>query len=152
MEASGQIEATSTAGAGTAKRGPPPVELSLPARPESVALARAEAARLGEALGYDDARIGDLRTVVSEACMNAALHAYETVAGDFQLRVDPGKDRVMITVTDHGQGIRPRPAFESPSARLGLLLIAALSSRLEISNRGGRGTLVRIDFGPKPPA
>jgi serine/threonine-protein kinase RsbW len=123
-----------------------PVCLSLPARPESVAAARHAVADLGARLGYSQLRLHDLRTVVSEACMNAAVHAYEEPGGEFEVWAAPRVDGMRIDVSDRGTGIRPRPAFDSPSARLGVLLIAALASSVEISSRSGGGTNLRIEF------
>jgi anti-sigma regulatory factor (Ser/Thr protein kinase) len=82
--------------------------------------------------------------------MNAAVHAYPTGPEDeeaeFELRAEVEKDAISVTVVDEGTGIRPRPAFDSNSARLGLLLMAALASRLEIRSRSGGGTSLRIDL------
>lgn len=121
-------------------------ELTLPARPESVSIARRAVSELGHELQLSDRRVGDLRTVVSEACMNAAVHAYDAPGGEFELRAEPDGGAVAITVSDRGGGIRPRPALGSPSARLGLLLIAALSDSVEISSRHGGGTQLSIRF------
>lgn len=127
------------------------MELTLPARPESVATARHEVARLGRQLGYTERRVDDLRTVISEACMNAAVHAYEGLDGKFEVHATPHEDKISITVSDRGTGIRPRPAFDSPSARLGILLITALASSLQISSRRDGGTRLRICFAPDQP-
>jgi serine/threonine-protein kinase RsbW len=152
MGASTEIgaELGSTAG-GRPPPGPPsPIYLNLPARPESVAAARRAVTRLGRRLGYADERLHDLRTVVSEACMNAAVHAYDEAGGTFEVRAAPHQMGISITVSDRGVGIRPRPAFDSPSARLGVLLIAALASSVEISSRAGGGTRLRIEFASAP--
>ena len=58
----------------------------------------------------------------------------------------PGEDELTITVTDDGEGIRPRPASEGSSGRLGLLLIAALASRMEIARRPEGGTRIEARF------
>ena len=118
--------------------------LTLPARPESVAIARHAIDEVGRRMAFPDQRMGDLRTVVSEACMNAAVHAYDGPAGQFELQARPNGDAVVITVTDSGSGIQPRPAIGSPSARLGLLLIAALSESVEISSLPGGGTRLQM--------
>jgi anti-sigma regulatory factor (Ser/Thr protein kinase) len=120
------------------------VHLTLPARPESVAIARREVASLGARLGLEQDRIDDLRTVVSEACTNAAVHAYRGADGTFELRAVPRRSALAITVTDRGDGIRPLPASQSSSGRLGLLLMAALASRVEISERPGGGTKLSL--------
>lgn len=125
--------------------------MTLPARAESVGIARRRVAELGREMNLGERRLGDLRTVVSEACMNAAIHAYERPdadagEGDFSVSADVRPDAVTVTVADRGTGICPRPAFGSSRARLGLLLIAALASRFEIRSRPGGGTSVRIEM------
>jgi anti-sigma regulatory factor (Ser/Thr protein kinase) len=122
------------------------VSLTLPAKPESVALARREAAELGARLNLTQRQIDDLKTLVSEACTNAAIHAYDGAGGSFDFRVTPRANAILITVADDGDGIRPRPASERSSGRLGLLLMAALASRVEISERPGGGTRLSIRF------
>jgi serine/threonine-protein kinase RsbW len=130
--------------------GAPMVDLTLPARAASVASARHEVAALAQQLGFSERRVDDLRTVVSEACMNAAVHAYEDLDGEFNVVAAPSEEGLSITVRDRGNGIRPRPAFDSTSARLGLLLIAALASSVEIASRREGGTRVHIRFGREP--
>jgi anti-sigma regulatory factor (Ser/Thr protein kinase) len=107
-------------------------------------VARKTVRDFGHKLGLSERRIDDLRTVASEACMNAAIHAYDTSGGEFEFEARASKGEVAILVSDRGEGIRPRPAFESSSARLGLLLMAALSNSLEIRHRDGGGTTVRV--------
>lgn len=126
----------------------PGVSLTLPARPESVGVARHEVADLGERMGLPRERVDDLRTVVSEACANAAEHAYAEGddEGAFELRAVPRSGWIAITVSDRGGGVRPRPASERSSGRLGLLLMAALASKVEISNREGGGTRISLRF------
>ncbi|MGI9020983.1 MAG: ATP-binding protein [Solirubrobacterales bacterium] len=122
------------------------MSISLPARPESVGIARREAAGLGERMGLSRERIDDLRTVVSEACANAAQHAYQGGEGAFALRAVPRRDWIAITVTDQGGGVRPQPASERSSGRLGLLVMAALASKFEISARPSGGTRLSLRF------
>jgi hypothetical protein len=49
-----------------------------------------------------------------------------------------------VAVRDFGRGISPRPGVERPSLRIGLALIAALSSSFEISGGVERGTEIRM--------
>ena len=53
------------------------VEFSLPAQAENVPLVRHALAGLAEALEMEPAEVADLKTVVTEACMNVVVHAYE---------------------------------------------------------------------------
>lgn len=121
------------------------VEFSLPARAENVALVRHAIAGFAEVLEMEGAEIADLKTVVTEACMNVVTHAYE---GDQigPLEVDAwaeGGDLV-VSVRDYGSGIRPLADVERRSLRLGLPLMAALTSSFEISRGRGGGTEIRM--------
>jgi len=98
----------------------PNVRLKLSNRPENVALVRAVLAGVAEAIDLDAEQLDDIRTAVTEACNNAALHAYE--GGEGPLEVDvrlPAEGRVAVVVRDAGIGIEPRdqaPAAEESAA------------------------------------
>jgi anti-sigma regulatory factor (Ser/Thr protein kinase) len=118
------------------------LEMSLPAKAENVAVVRHALAGLAEEIGMDEAGIADLKTVVTEACMNVVVHAYEGEPGPLEVEAEPQPDGLTVTVRDSGVGIRPRPEAEPSSLRLGLSLIAALSSRFSFSGGLDRGTEV----------
>ena len=119
--------------------------MSLPAKAENVAVVRHAIAGLAERIGMDEAAIADLKTVVTEACMNAVVHAYpEDETGLLEIEADPDLDGLTIAVRDFGRGISPRPGVDRPSLRIGLALIAALSSSFEIRGGIGRGTEIRM--------
>jgi serine/threonine-protein kinase RsbW len=126
------------------------VHLALPSRAENVAVVRHALAGVAEALGMEDHLIADLKTIVTEACMNVVVHAYEGGVGRMEVSATPDGDALTVVVRDYGQGIRPRAAVGAPSLRLGLPLIAALSSSFEIKGAPGQGTEVRIRLGPDP--
>lgn len=119
--------------------------MSLPARAENVAVVRHAIAGLAERIGMDEAAIADLKTVVTEACMNVVVHAYPAgEAGLLEVEAVTDGDGLTVSVRDFGGGISPRPGVDRPSLRIGLALIAALSSSFEI--RGGieQGTEIRM--------
>lgn len=119
--------------------------MSLPAKAENVAVVRHAIAGLAERIGMDEASTADLKTVVTEACMNVVVHAYgEDETGLLEVAAVPDGDGLTVAVRDFGRGISPRPGVDRPSLRIGLALIAALSSSFEI--RGGieRGTEIRM--------
>ncbi len=125
------------------------VEFSLPAKAENVPLVRHALAGLAEALEMDPAEVADLKTVVTEACMNVVVHAYDDgKPGPLEVRAWPEPTSLIVTVRDFGTGIRPLADVEQRSLRLGLPLIAALTESLEISAAPGRGThvMMRIPF------
>jgi anti-sigma regulatory factor (Ser/Thr protein kinase) len=118
--------------------------MTIPARAENVAVLRHAIAGLAETLGMDEAGIADLKTVVTEACMNVVVHAYHGEPGPLSVEAEPDEEGLTVIVRDCGQGIRPQADIEQPSLRLGLSLIAALSSSFSISGGLDRGTEVSM--------
>jgi anti-sigma regulatory factor (Ser/Thr protein kinase) len=128
----------------TSTEKPTGLEMSLPARAENVAVVRHALAGLAEEIGMDPPGIADLKTVVTEACMNVVVHAYEGKPGPLNVTAEPISDGLSVIVSDSGVGIRPRPEAEPSSLRLGLSLIAALSSSFSFSGGLDRGTEVEM--------
>jgi hypothetical protein len=118
--------------------------MSLPARAENVAVVRHALAGLAEEIGMDAPGIADLKTVVTEACMNVVVHAYDGEPGPLSVEAEPDAEGLSVIVRDSGSGIRPRPDVEQSSLRLGLSLIAALSSSFSFSGGLDRGTQVEM--------
>ncbi len=119
--------------------------MSLPARAENVAVVRHALAGLAERLGMDEASLADLKTVVTEACMNVVVHAYAgSEPGPLEVEAESDLEGLTVIIRDHGTGIRPRPDVERPSLRIGLTLIAALSSSFEIKGGADKGTEIRM--------
>jgi serine/threonine-protein kinase RsbW len=128
------------------------LRLTLPATAENVMVVRQAVAGLGEALGLSSERIADLKTVVTEACNNVVLHAYDDEAGPLLVTAEPGEGELEIQIADEGKGFRPRASEGDASLGLGLPLIAALSDSFEISGGAGQGSRTTIRFGYTPPA
>ena len=121
------------------------LRMSLPARADNVAVVRHAVAGLGERLGMDEAALADLKTVVTEAAMNVVVHAYpDGSEGLLEVEAFAEDDGLTVEIADQGMGIRPRPDVDRPSLRIGLTLIAALSSSFEIRGGSGRGTAIRM--------
>jgi anti-sigma regulatory factor (Ser/Thr protein kinase) len=118
--------------------------ISLPARAENVAVVRHALAGLAEEIGMDGPGIADLKTVVTEACMNVVVHAYGGEPGPLNVEAHPDADGLSVLVRDSGSGISPRADVDQPSLRLGLSLIAALSSSFSISGGLNRGTEIQM--------
>ena len=53
----------------------------LPATAANVGVIRHAVAGLAETLGMDEIAVADLKTIVSEACTNVAVHAYGDEGG-----------------------------------------------------------------------
>jgi len=123
----------------------PDLELSLPARPENVAVVRHVLGGIGDALDLDHELLADIKLAVSEACANVVVHAYaETGPGFMDLEVSTLDHHLAVVVRDHGRGMTPRA--DSPGLGVGLPLIASLAETLELTNGADGGTEVRMTF------
>lgn len=119
--------------------------MSLPARAENVAVVRHALAGLADRIGMDEVGVADLKTVVTEACMNVVVHAYPPGSpGRLEVEAVLELDGLTVVVRDYGMGIQPRPDVDRPSLRIGLTLIAALSRSFEIKGGIDRGTEIRM--------
>jgi anti-sigma regulatory factor (Ser/Thr protein kinase) len=119
------------------------IRLTLPARPENVAVVRHVLGALAEALALPPALIDDMRLAVTEACTNVVRHAYED-EGTIDVVVRPHGDALEVVVADEGRGIGPSPDTAGPG--LGLPLIAALADNLEIERDRGAGSRLVMRF------
>ena len=128
----------------TTNQKPRGLQMSLPAKAENVAVIRHALAGLAEEIGMDEPGLADLKTVVTEACMNVAVHAYDGGAGPLLVEVQPDEEGLTVTVRDEGIGIQPQADVERGSLRLGLSLIAALSTSFAISGGVDCGTEVTM--------
>jgi serine/threonine-protein kinase RsbW len=121
------------------------LQMSIPARAENVAVVRHALAGLAERIGMEAPGVADLKTVVTEACTNVVVHAYpDDSPGLLEVEAVPDLDGLTVAVRDYGMGIRPRPELDRPSLRIGLTLIAALSSSFQIKGGADRGTEIRM--------
>lgn len=123
---------------------PTGLQMRLPAKAENVAVVRHALAGMAEQMGMDEAGVADLKTVVTEACMNVVVHAYPDGAGPLLVDAEPDSEGLTVIVGDSGAGISPQADSERASLKLGLSLIAALSSSFSIAGGLGRGTEVMM--------
>lgn len=129
---------------------PGELRLTVPATAENVIVVRQAVAGLGEALGLPSARIADLKTIVTEACNNVVVHAYDDEPGPLLFSATPREAELDIEIADRGHGFRPRAGDGAGSLGLGLPLIAALSDSFQISGGAGQGSLTTIRFAYEP--
>jgi len=121
--------------------------MTMPARPEGVAVVRQALAGMADALDFDAAVVADMKMAVSEACTNVVVHAYDDGVGILEVDIRADEAALTIVVRDHGAGIQPRaPRRDVPALGLGLPLIAALSDSFELRGSVGEGTEVRMTF------
>ena len=120
------------------------LQMLLPAKSENVAVIRHALAGLAEEIGMDEPGLADLKTVVTEACMNVVVHAYQGQPGLLSVEAKPDTEGLTVTVRDEGVGIRPQADSDRDSLRLGLSLIAALSSSFSIAGGLDQGTEITM--------
>lgn len=135
-------------GATTSEK-PKGLQMKLPAMAENVAVVRHALAGLAEQVGMDETGVADLKTIVTEACMNVVVHAYDDGGGPLVVEAEADAEWLTVIVKDSGSGINPRADSERASLKLGLSLIAALSASFSISGGLGRGTevMMRLPIG-----
>jgi serine/threonine-protein kinase RsbW len=120
------------------------IRLTLPARPENVAVVRHVLGALAEAIGLEEPVIADMRLAVTEACTNVVRHAYTDGEGTIDVVVRPRGDAVEVVVADQGRGLDPSPDTAGPG--LGMSLIAALADSVEVQRDNARGSRLAMRF------
>jgi serine/threonine-protein kinase RsbW len=143
------------AGRSSHKTNSPAIRLVLPSRFGYEKIAMEAAACLAEIMGFSSARVEDLRTAVSEACINAMEHGNNLNAHSrVELLLIPGRRTLKVQVHDRGKGfeaaMRTEPniakklAGEESPRGWGLYLIERLVDHVEfktIENVGHVTTL-----------
>jgi anti-sigma regulatory factor (Ser/Thr protein kinase) len=126
------------------------VKITLPARPENVAVIRHVLGAFAEALRLPDGLVEDLRLAVTEACTNVVRHAYSPDApGPVEVSIRPEDDVVSVVVADRGRGIGTSSDTSGPG--LGLPLIAAIADAVDLQPVPGGGSRVAMTFvRPRP--
>jgi len=128
----------------TTSEKPKGLQMKLPAMAENVAVVRHALAGLAEQVDMDETGVADLKTIVTEACMNVVVHAYGDGGGPLVVEAEADAEWLTVIVKDSGSGINPRADSDRASLKLGLSLIAALSASFSISGGLGRGTEVMM--------
>lgn len=135
----------------------PNVRLQTPGRAENVILAREALSGLAQAVRLDGVALGDIRTAVTEAANNAIMHGYAAAAeGPLEVEATMLGLEVDVVVRDLGRGITPEEARSEEG--IGLAVIRALSTRLDVRGSNDAGTEVRmwlpavLDGAPPAPA
>jgi len=125
------------------------VRLTLPARPENVAVIRHVLGAFAEALQLPADLVEDMRLAVTEACTNVVRHAYhDGEPGPIDVVIRPNGSKLELIVSDQGAGIGPSPDLAGPG--LGLPLIAALADHVEIEHGTSRGSRLAMTFECRP--
>jgi serine/threonine-protein kinase RsbW len=125
------------------------VRLTLPARPENVAVIRHVLGAFAEALQLPADLVEDMRLAVTEACTNVVRHAYhDGEPGPIDVVIRPVGDRLELIVSDRGMGMGPSPDVSGPG--LGLPMISALADSVELEPNEGRGSRLSMAFRCRP--
>jgi serine/threonine-protein kinase RsbW len=90
--------------------------------------------------------VDDVALAVSEAVSNVVLHAYRDGSpGSLRVVACARATELVVVVRDYGCGMRPHP--ESPGAGLGLSIIGASTSHMDVERPDdGGGTRIRLRF------
>jgi serine/threonine-protein kinase RsbW len=119
------------------------LELRLDAEAPSVAVARRKVGRFADE--HFGSTAGDIALAVSEAVSNVVMHAYrDGGGGSVRVVACVYPDDLVVVVRDYGCGMRPNPA--SPGAGLGLSIIGATASAMNVERPDDGGTRIRLQF------
>jgi len=125
------------------------VRLTIPAKPEYITLGRLALTGLSRLHPVSDEVLGDLKLALTEACTNSVRHAYDGGEGIVEILYELHSDRLVIEVTDSGEGFDLREPERDASGELsegglGITIIQALADELEIGERRGGGSRLRF--------
>lgn len=125
------------------------VALTIPARPEFIALGRLALTGLARTRALSQEVVADLKLALTEACSNSVRHAYdEGRRGIVQIRYELSPEKFVIEVDDEGSGFDPqtieRAQEELDEGGLGIAIIRALTDELEIGSRPEGGSRLRF--------
>jgi len=128
---------------------PHAVRLVIPAKAEYIGLGRLALTGLSRLRPLSDEVLGDLKLALTEACTNSVRHAYDGHEGVVEIVYELHDDRLVVEVTDSGEGFAPGGRREPDpddlaEGGLGIAIIEALADELEISDRTGGGSRLRF--------
>jgi len=130
----------------------PTVRLTIPARAEYITLCRLALTGIARVRQLSDEVLADLKLALTEAASNSVRHAYsdDNHAGVVEISYELRPDRLVIEVTDEGEGFDPAeadgPAEELSEGGLGIAIIRAIADEVEIGTQpGGKGSRLRFE-------
>ncbi len=128
------------------------VRLTIPARAEYITLCRLALTGIGRLRELSDELLADLKLALTEAASNSVRHAYgeDQDVGVVQISYELFPDRLVIEVTDEGEGFDPAEAEgnadELSEGGLGIAIIRAIADVVEIGTQpGGKGSRLRFE-------
>ncbi|TMJ94300.1 MAG: ATP-binding protein [Actinobacteria bacterium] len=127
------------------------VRLTIPARPEYIALCRLALMGISRLRVFSEELLEDLKLALTEACTNSVRHAYGEGAngGVVEIVYELHPHSLAIEVTDNGHGFDPDspPRDGEPLAEggLGISIIRAIADEVQIGPRpDGAGSRLRF--------
>jgi serine/threonine-protein kinase RsbW len=128
------------------------VRLTIPARAEYITLCRLALTGIARVRDLSDEVLADLKLALTEAASNSVRHAYsdDDDAGVVEISYELRSDRLVIEVTDEGEGCDPKeaegPPEELSEGGLGIAIIRAIADEVEIVTQpGGKGSRLRFE-------
>ena len=138
------------------------IELRLASKVGYERVAMEAAGAAAKLMGFHTSRVEDLRTAVSEACINAMEHAHQfNAATKVVVALTIGDTSLQIDVADQGKGIPEK--VEPPDLRRkfsgeqevrgwGIFLIKALMDEVQFNVRSDIGNVTRMVIRLEPDA
>jgi serine/threonine-protein kinase RsbW len=125
------------------------IRLTIPAKAEYITLGRLALTGLARLRPLPEEVLGDLKLALTEACTNSVRHAYEGGSGVVEILYELYPDRLVVEVTDKGEGFEPpedRLVEEDDLSEggLGIAIIQALADEFELGRRDGGGSRLRF--------
>ena len=127
------------------------VRLTIPARAEYITLCRLALTGIARVRDLPDEVLADLKLALTEAASNSVRHAYSgaDTAGVVEISYELRPDRLVIEVTDEGEGFDPADSEGTPEelseGGLGIAIIRAIADEVEIGAQpDGKGSRLRF--------
>lgn len=130
------------------------VEITLPSEPGYESIVRGGLAAFAKSAGFPPPRVEDLKTAVSEACINAAQHGNKGNPNAQVIVTIAFKDGVLgISVFDEGDGLKEEPKDPDivrivdsldPPVGFGVFLMKRLMDEVEFRKLANRRHEVRM--------
>jgi serine/threonine-protein kinase RsbW len=128
------------------------VRLTIPARAEYITLCRLALTGIARVRDLPEEVLADLKLALTEAASNSVRHAYsgDVETGVVEISYELRADRLVIEVTDDGEGFNPEetdgPPEELSEGGLGIAIIRSIADEVEIGTQpGGKGSRLRFE-------
>ena len=131
------------------------VSLSIPPKPEYVAVARLAVSGIVSRMGFTAEEVEDIKVALSEACTNAVQYAYTKKKTNalVQISIIPKKTAVTIIVADTGAGFDaahpPRRPIKDNDIHMGLGLVFIKNLMDVVSIVSAKGKVTKITMTKK---